>query len=470
MNKNKDSLGLIRDRGFTKQSKLSLFFFCYYTFFYLAIPAVRTYESSAWRMITDRFLANDIFGRGSFGGLLVIFPETSKKISQESLFSVGTVNARDMFAFGSSSVKDPEIYTSQFGLIGDVGGFLQTYLNVSPFSLYIIFTFVCLALTSTILARIILIFSQNFGRRAALVSLITFLTPWPILHASNFYYTMYLNLAFLIIPIEIRNMLQRKNREEYFQKALWIFLAIFTFFLSLTNYTYVTVWVSCLVIGITISSKDKQLILRNYLKPIGALGIGLISAIICHLIRVKSYATSIKGTNWIEYVLRNKMGLAHGNIPTEYQESINKSPLDVLDLYLKEPLTTRWLQNKLPDILGYANGYLLLAISLVVLLYCVFRKVGPCGRLVSLGRLNLIAISGPLSWILLMRPHSWDNAHLNYIFLFLPAIPLLFATLLAQLESERIGVDRLQLPRVELILIPTLITLFLLSYLVFWLL
>ena len=464
---NKDSFldTLIR----LKNSRFLLFFTIfnfYYCLLFLSIPQIRSYESSAWRMITDRLLANSIFGNGSFGNLLVIFPEQAKKSSETSVNSLGLVNGKDMFEFRTEDIGSPEIYTSQFGLVADVGRIIQRFLHVEVFTIYITFSIISILVSSLILARFCCVMSKLLGKKAGLGAMAVFLTPWPVLFAANFYYSIFANLVFMLIPGLITDLTQFKRAQKRFETLLMISVMIFTFIFSLTNYTYITVWVACLILGMSLSSSEEQITAYTYIKAIGSMFIGFSCALTLHLVRVQNYAESIKQSSWIEYIIRNKVGVARSSIPQEYQNSIAKSPLEVLDLYLRESLITPWIQNQLPSFGKFVNGYLFLLI-LVLISLIWSRKNGLYIRATKLIRLNLIAISGPIGWILLMRPHSWDNLQVNYIFMFLPFYPLAIASLISLRESGPIMLDKLEVKSTEKLNVLVLFGFLILSFCIY---
>ncbi len=434
-----------------KNSRFLLFFTIFnfhYFLLYLGVPQIRSYESSAWRMITDRLLANSIFGNGSFGNLLVIFPEQAKKSSETSDNSLRLVNGKDMFEFRIGDIDPPEIYTSQFGLLADIGKIIQRFLHVEVFTIYVIFSITSILVSSIILARFCCVMSKLLGNKAGLGAMAVFLTPWPVLFAANFYYSIFVNLVFMLIPGLITDLTLSKRSQKTFEAFLMISLVIFTFIFSLTNYTYITVWVACLILGMSLASAEVRITVYTYVKAIGSMFIGFCCALTLHLERVKDYAESIKQSSWVEYIIRNKVGVTKSSIPQEYQTSIAKSPLEVIDLYLREPLITPWIQNQLPSFGKFVNGYLFLLI-LVLISAIWLRKNGSYNRATKLIRLNLIAISGPTGWILLMRPHSWDNLQVNYIFMFLPFYPLAIASLISLSESGPIMLDKLEVKRTE---------------------
>lgn len=449
-----------------KKLKFIIFFIIfnfYYCLLFLGIPQIRSYESSAWRMITDRLLANSIFGNGSFGNLLVIFPEQAKKSSEGSSNALGVINGKDMFEFGTQGVDSPEIYASQFGLVGDIGGIIQRFLHVDELTIYIIFSIISILVSSLILARFCCVISKLLGNTAGLGAMVIFLTPWPVLFAANFYYSMFANLVFLLIPGLISDFTQSRPGQKRFETLLMISLMMFTFIFSLTNYTYITVWVSCLILGVIIVPSEERITVKTYVKAMGSMIIGFSCALALHLLRVQNYVDSIKQSSWLEYIIRNKVGVASSSVPQEYQKSIAKSPLEVLDLYLRESLITPWIQNKLPNFAIFINGYvffLFLASTILIL----FIKFGLNIRATKLIRLNLIALSGPIGWILLMRPHSWDNLQVNYIFMFLPFYPLVVASLISLRENSGIMLDDLEIQRTEKLNVLVLIGLFIFSF------
>jgi hypothetical protein len=454
-----------------KNSKFFVFFTIfnfYYGLLFVSVPQIRSYESSAWRMITDRLLANSMFGKGSFGNLLVIFPEQSKKLSDASSNSLAVVNGKNMFEFAPRHIDPPEIYTSQFGLLGDLGRIVQSFLHVNELTIYISFSVISVLISSLILARFCCVMSILLGNKAGIGAMATFLTPWPVLFAANFYYSIFGNLVFLLIPGIISDLTRPGRCRKRFETYLMISVMIFTFIFSLTNYTYITVWVACLILGLIFVSSDVRITAKTYVQAFLSLIIGFSFALILHLIRVQNYAESIKQSSWIEYIFRNKVGIAASSVPQQYKNSISKSPLEVLDLYLRESLITPWIQNKLPVLGNFINGYvILLCITSIILIW--LRKYGLNSRATKLFSLNLIAISGPIGWILLMRPHSWDNIQVNYIFTFLPFYPLAVASLLSLNERRPIKLDKLELKRTTKVNILVLLGLILLSFSIYFL-
>jgi len=422
-------------RAFQNSGKLlfrlyALFFLTYYFLLFLAIPQIRNYESSAWRMIVDRLIANQEFGKNSFGNLLVIYPERFKESVESETQGLGIVSGRNMLKLVDNTNTIPEIYTSQFGLIGEFASSLQTYFDFSIFEIYIALTCICILFSSLILAKVCIILRDFLGKGTDVLFALCYLGPWAAIFAMNFYYFMFVNLLFMVIPTLIHEFKSRKIAGVSFERILYTTVFSLTLLFTLTNYTYVSVWVSCLVIGLLIVSTERLIVASVYIKSLIALSLGAGSALILHLIKVSEYARTLKEVSWIEYILRNKIGITGSNIPSEYALSTSKSPFDVVHLYLKEPLLNSIVEEKL-HLSGFTiNGYTLLIMLSIVICFQKVHRDTISLYVTNVLKLSFISSLGPLTWILIMRPHSWDNVQVNYIFVFMPFVPIVMSVLL----------------------------------------
>jgi hypothetical protein len=249
----------------------------------------------------------------------------------------------------------------------------------------------------------------------------------------------------MAIPTMIHEFKLGKTAGVSFERILYVTLFSLTFLFTLTNYTYVSVWVSCLVIGLLIVSAERVMAASVYIKSLIALLLGSGSALILHLIKVSEYARTLKEVSWIEYILRNKIGITGSNIPSEYALSTSKSPLDVLHLYLKEPLLNSMVVEKLQLSYFTFNGYSLLIVLSIAICFQMFHKRTISLYVTNVLKLSFISSLGPLTWILIMRPHSWDNVQVNYIFVFMPLVPLLLSVLLKKNDSFDVKICRIRI-------------------------
>jgi hypothetical protein len=422
----------------------AVFFSLYYSIIFLSVAQIRNYESSAWRMIIDRVAANRDFGSDSFGRLLVIYPERYKAWVGIETEGLGVVNGRNMLKLIDHVPTSPEIYVSQFGLIGELASQLESILGFSILQIYTTLSFACILISSFIIAKVCLIFRAFLGKKADVLFAFCFLSPWAVIFAMNFYYFMFANMIFLIIPVLIHELGNRNKLFLSFDNSLFFAVVIFTSVFSLTNYTYVTVWASCLVIGLLIVSADRLISLVSYIKSFVALVIGVGLGITLHLIKVSEYVKSLKETSWVEYILRNKIGFTGSKISSEYVSSTSKSPFEVMHQYFSVPLLNSMVEERFHLTFFRINGYLALIFLICVLIYQRVRYGSPSTYIKNVLKLSFIAALGPLTWIFIMRPHSWDNVQVNYIFIFMPFLPLILSIILNSKNRFESKVNRIR--------------------------
>lgn len=463
----RDSESIYSKNNFLKFTAL---FFTIYSTIFVTVPPVRNYESSAWRMIIDRLLANEIYGAKSFGEFLLIFSENSKKFVNLKFYDLGNVNNRDMFSLDSSNLTTPEVYTSQFGLIGNVGTFLQQSFAMPPEYFYLIMSGLTILVSSIMAAMLCLTLWELFGKRASYVSAFLMVSPWPILFSANFYYSMSFNLIFLFLPRVTLLALDKYNLARYRDLSITVVISFVTLIFSLTNYTYVSVWVACSVLGILLITDRGPIPVSTFVKVVCGQLVAVCIAIGMHLFKLNAYMSGPKNQNWLTYILKNKIGVANSNVAPEYLESASKSPLQVIDYYLKESLLSPLIQGRISGFGWLFTGYTTLALVILSSIYLIrTRKVGS-NRARNSIKLIQAALIGPVSWLLLMRPHSWDNIQVNYIFMFLPLIPLTAGTLIGFTSPNPLKVDRLHLGAIHKFAIPYFGGLVVASYLIFYLL
>ena len=451
-------------------SKLTALFFSIYTTVFLTIPAVRNYESSAWRMIIDRLLANQIYGVDSFGKFLLIFPENSKKFVSQNFYDLGVVNNRDMFSIDFSNYATPEVYTSQFGLIGNIGTLLQGTFSLSPEVFYLIMSTLTIFGSSVIAAILCLTIWELFGKSASRITALLMISPWPMLFSSNFYYSMFLNMFFLFLPRAVVSILKKRDLARYRDISVTLIVFFVTLIFSLTNYTYVTVWISCTILGILLSTEEGRIPVSTYIKVVTGQLFAVAFAIGMHLLKLSDYVAHSKNQNWLEYILKNKIGVSNSSVTSEYLESASKSPLQVIDQYLRESLLSPLVQDRIPNLAWLFTGYMALSIATLVFLYLILNGDVQSNRLRNSIKLIQLALIGPATWLLLMRPHSWDNIQVNYIFMFMPLIPIVLGSLIGLTSLSPIKLDRLQIGAVHKFALPYFLCLVTASYLIFFML
>ena len=426
----------------------ALFFSFYYSVVFLCVKQIRNYESSAWRMIIDRVIANQNFGSGSFGRLLVLYPEDYKTWVGSETEGLGLVSGRNMLELIDQGTPTPEIYVSQYGLIGEVASLLAKNLGFSNPQVYLILSFTCILFSSFTVAKVCILFRAYIGKSSDLIFAFCFISPWAAIFAMNFYYFMFANLMYFIIPVLIHEVVKKKKMVLTYDNCLLFAVAAFTFIFSLTNYTYVTVWASCLVMGLLIVSTDRVISWVSYMKSFVGLIIGISLGLTLHLMKVSEYAKSIKETSWVEYILRNKIGITGSDIPSEYVSSTAKSPFEVLHQYFSVPLLNSMVEDRLHHWFFTINGYVVGIFLISVLIYQRIQY-GPISPYVkNVLKLSFIAALGPLTWIFIMRPHSWDNVQVNYIFIFMPLLPLILSIVLNSKNKLESKVNQIRVEQV----------------------
>lgn len=411
---------------------LTLLFATYYSALFLLVPMFRSFESSAWRMVIDRLIINLQEGYWSFNGLPVLISETAKKAVPKEQMPLVIENLgyfNGVQNLGSITKPNPnfEVYTSQFGLVGDLASLIQFTTGAPIWSISLSLSFLTIFLSSAIASYFVFLMSEIFGGISSTVSALFFLLPWPALFASNYYYSIFTNILFFLLPSIAIGRLGSEYITESFHKKFLGSLFILTFVYSLTNYTYITLWFVNTLVGLFIVNRRYKIELKLYLQSIATIFIAFIVSFLVHLLRVRNFDLSEKKSSWTVYLVQNKIGFVTGPIDPMYFESIKVNFMELFLRYYEVPLLTPWISAKLPSYFSYFSvGNLISFLCFVGIIRFMNSRnrgifLGPHIAIVSL------VLFGPFSWLCLMRPQSWENSQVNIIMLFMPAIPLLAA-------------------------------------------
>jgi hypothetical protein len=405
-------------------------FAIYYSGLFFLVPMFRSFESSAWRMIVDRLIINLQEGYWSFNGLPLLISESSKRFVPEEKMpqiveNLGHFNG--IQNFGSLTQPNPkfEIYTSQFGLVGDLASVIQFTTKAPIWAISLSLSLLTIFLSSAIASYFVLLVREIFGGKSSLVSALFFLLPWPALFASNYYYSIFANILFLLLPSLVIGRIGSNQAKHSFQSRLLASLFILTFAYSLSNYTYVTLWFVNILVGLFLINHKCKIQSKLYLQSIATIFIAFIAAFLAHLLRVSSIDLSEKRSTWAVYLVQNKIGFITSPIEPMYLESVKVSFVDLFSRYYDLSLLTPWISSRLPSFFSYLSVGNLLVCFLVVGVIKILNSRHLEGLFAPQIILVGLLFFGPFSWLCLMRPQSWENSQVNVIMLFMPAIPLI---------------------------------------------
>ena len=422
---------------------------------FFVFELMRGYESQTERMILSRVDGSRLYGNNLGNGLLLFIQNENSFLDYSQVIPnwirrigfIANHQLLESYVFNKNSV---EVYTSQFGLMGDLAVRIFNYFGLTIWQLYITLKLFALFAQSIIITLFIVMIKIIFGKKSAVFVAILYLTPWLLIFSTNFFYIIQINLLFLVLPFFIG----RRIRNSRYAQALIVFAYfVIAFIYSLMGYMFITIWISNIFLAIyfenlySIKKLSKSIILQR----MSALIMGFLIALSLHLNRLHGFDYQEKGQSWKIYILQNKIGWVQSPIlDSRYRESIFVGVLTNLKNYLDMPFLSPWVQNKLnSNIPIFSIGSLILVLILIMLWR--MRRDRIYGKFIFTHGLEILMISiiGIVSWLTILRPQSADNIHLNTIIFFLPFMQLLLGisfidnSIVANLRERKVPVKNL---------------------------
>jgi len=440
------------------KKRILLFLFAYVLVvivLFFVFELMRGYESQTERMILSRVNGTNLYGNGLGNGLLLFIQNDNSlhdytQIIPNWIRRIGFIANHQLLESYVFSKNSVEVYTSQFGLMGDLAVRICNFFGLTIWQLYITLKLFALLIQSIIISLFIVMIKNFFGKKSAVCIAMLYLTPWLLIFSTNFFYIIQINLLFLILPFFIGI---RITNFRYAQALIVFAYFVIAFLYSLMGYMFITIWISNIFLAIYFENlySSKKLPISIILQRISALIMGFLIALGLHLNRLHGFDYQEKGQSWKIYILQNKIGWVQSPIlDSRYRESIFVGVLANLKNYLDMPFLSPWVQNKLNgNIPIFSIGSLILV--LILIMFWRIKRDRIYSRFIFTHGLEILMISiiGIISWLTLLRPQSADNIHLNTIIFFLPFMQLLLgismidSSIVANLREKKVPVRKL---------------------------
>ena len=417
---------------------LPFFYAIFVVFVNVSFELPRGYENNAEQMILARVTADKIFGDESFGGLLVYVNENKRnylKIEGLPSFtdSFLIINGKPLLQEYSFAEEDVEIYTSQYGVLAKIMSITASTLQTNFWQIALFSKLFAIIFSSFIVFLFLNFFKNRFGSRAMIAMFGIFLLPWFLIFASNFYYLMFTNLVYCLVPFYVFEINRHFSGFPSPTKVMYACYALLTFLYSLAGYNFVTIWIVGALIGIILNRHkfEEGTLNQLFLKVSATIIFAFSSALFLHLNKVRRFSVAEKGESWLSYLIEKKFGVAPNDTSELYRESLSKSPVSVLWEYFTMPIATPWVQSKLP----VGLSFLTVGFTILVLCFCVAKRLHNLNEdkastyLSTAFEILILGLLGAIVWILILRPQSYANSHINAILFFLLMIPCLVGIL-----------------------------------------
>jgi hypothetical protein len=324
------------------------------------------------------------------------------------------------------------IYDSQLGGQGIVYALID---KISPFSnsinLYVFWMINSFSLAFLITVFISWIF-KNYGYKASLVTfLLILMSPW----LTYFGRDLYLVLTFFYLPfIVLLMMLHYESGGKaklsltkiYLLSSGIIFLKLF--FSGFEFITSALVMFTIPLFYYAILSKWK---LKFLIARFAIIVSGVFTAIISYAIIFAYQLSTIKGSFWygFEYMKYCFLKRTYGNsadFPEAFKDSLEANIMAVFKYYFHARAINFGL-------VGISFGFLILSLAVFSFISFLPERISP--STFSMRQRNLalvftawISLSGPLSWFVIFKAHSFIHLGFDEIVWYMPFCLFVFAT------------------------------------------
>lgn len=312
-------------------------------------------------------------------------------------------------------------YFSQFGLHGKIFRRLSKYL---PFDKCInIFHFICGLITTIVLILICYFIYLKFDALFASIFYIVFLlSPWVVGFSQDLYWIEFS----LFMPMLCGLVCSYKNNERKIRIICYISSFILIFSKSLCGYEYLTtilislVAFPCMDFIIGIINKDTKAIKQNFIIVfiLGVCGVlGFCTAFIIHSYFLGGYDI-LQGLRFQKFNAIRRIGGDMANssyLEGREFEALYASRLETVALYFK------WNTDVINGISG--NLFPIIVIIPIPIFISDFSKQKIDWKLPIL---YFITACATISWLFLMKNHSYVHTHLNYVLWYFGFIQVCF--------------------------------------------
>lgn len=414
------------------------------TILFISFELMRGYESQTERMVLTRVAGTEQYGNNLGNGLLLFVQNEDSVYSPAQnippfIEKLGWIADHQLLAEYTFIKDSAEVYTSQYGLVGNLAIFVHKVFSLNLWQTYLFLKIFALIFQSAIVIYFISIIKNIFGLKSAIAVSFLYFTPWLLIFSTNFFYLIQVNLLFFIIPFLIESINKTKIDSEKIILATYF---IITLLYSLMSYMFVPIWLTNTILAFLFQKHfypsifSREVILRRSI----FLLLGLITALMLHRRRLSGFDLVEKGQSWNEYILQSKIGLVTSPIiDSRYRESIFVGVFENLENYFNMSFVTPYVQNKLDSFIpNFTVGHFML-----ILLFLIFYKLVHDRAyyffITSVGiEILLVSIIGLVSWLTILRPQSADNIHINVIIFFIPFMQLLVA--MAFMEKTKVKI------------------------------
>ncbi|CAB4861053.1 unannotated protein [freshwater metagenome] len=354
-------------------------------------------------------------------------------------------------------------YGSQFGLASWLVA-LPATLFPSSVGIPLMFTLVA-GFNAALVTVALRALARTLSFGGAVLAAIALLQPWPTAMAHSIYWFM----GIKILPAVVLALLFAWGKDSL--KQTYVAVSIFTALACLSGYEYIT-----LVVALPLAVCTYYVVLRDYSwsdalrrlgVTLGASITGFASALVVHLAQLSAH---LHGVSAGLHLLLERVAVRTGSgtvvlasgTPADVQklvaDALASNPKDVLGLYLSMPILGDPGDFGLLRLVNVATLILVVIVALV-LGYRVIQRSELESRHQAAGIAWLVALLGPVGWILLARPHSYIHSFINFDLWYVSVIPLGLALLWMPIRdgSKSLKVQKIPLSICAVVVLSVLI-------------
>lgn len=259
--------------------------------------------------------------------------------------------------------------------------------------------------------------TKEFGKTIGIMSVIAFaFSPWLTVSARNLYWAtwlMFLPAVFMLL------LLQYENSHKKYSNIL-AFLLVFTavFLKCGAGYEFVSCVLICMELPLIYYAIRNKWTFTKFITRAVVSGVGGVLGFACAVgvnlyqckLLVGDFNTAV--SLMIENISKRTGAFGIEQTNQLIIESLEVSPLKVINTYLF---------SGQPVLFSYTMAEI---IAFFLVMLCVYLATGKGNKASYITA--AVSLTGPISWFVLAKGHSYIHCHINYILWSIPAVYLVF--------------------------------------------
>ena len=311
-------------------------------------------------------------------------------------------------------------YNSQFGLGSWLATIASTAFHLAESSqIFILYSITALGNTLLVIGFLFIV-KLHLGRLATLVAFVLLIQPWP----SAMFHSVYWSIWIKFLPAAATYFVYRYKISALRRLAVITVCSVFTF---LSGYEFSTLVIISAISVIFFFEKFEIRHIKSLSNKIGMGASPILSgffiALIVHFIQlVGILGSSGSALSYLLETITKRTGATNIKVNSAFTESLQSSPIQVLNTYLEFPIIGS--PKSIPVVGALSIAAFILIVYLLTLTTISLIPENTCEQLVMTLSVWLVGLLGPLGWIFLARPHSYIHTHVNFSLWYLFTIPL----------------------------------------------